>query len=159
MSRRTDESALLKTVSTTGGYQPRQPSQMYPWTANQPPRVDNINQPWYGGPRLSQSADTYQDSDVVLQNDNGSPVQNMSDVWGQFNSFYGGETAKANLTDPGSVTGMAAVAPAATPSPPASVSRQSFFASLAAFFNSLSGQNQSPSAAVSPGADQSSGGM
>ncbi len=28
-----------------------QPSEQYPWTAIQPPRVDNSNQPWYGGSR------------------------------------------------------------------------------------------------------------
>lgn len=152
--------------ANTGGYSPSQPSQRFPFRPVTPPRVDNKNQPWYGGNRLGATADDWQDQDVITQDsDVGQPTQDLTDVWNKFNGFYGGNDAKANLIDQSNVNGWPSQVPSAiaqnTPdaaaasgvasvAPVAStVPAQNFWLSLAAFFNTI-GLTKAPNAQPAP---------
>lgn len=83
----------------TGGYRPSQPSQKYPFAPNQPQRVDNMNQPWYGSNQRGWGAgpDTIQDQSA--QDLTGSKLTNF---WDTLNKFFGGEGPKRNLQSPDS---------------------------------------------------------
>jgi hypothetical protein len=63
-----------------------QPSEQYPWNAIQPPRVDNSNQPWYGGSRqLASPASSKPSSSIPAAL---SDVQNASAVVGSLSSIW-----------------------------------------------------------------------
>lgn len=85
-------------LSNPSNGQPSQPSQQYPWSPITPARVDNSNQPWYvgstafkGGPVDSLNAT------VGTLKAGSSVVHSLSDVWGDFTNFFGGNTAQDNL--------------------------------------------------------------
>lgn len=61
-----------------------QPSQQYPFQPPVSARVDNSNQPWYGGDRSSMSgpAENYQNFASVIQS-SASVVHSLSDIWGE----------------------------------------------------------------------------
>lgn len=89
-----------------GGYSPSQPSQKYPFRPVVPPRVDNKNQPWYGGKRgWGQGPDVVQNADALvsqtsgLSTDPGTTNYNLSSIWSQFANWFGGMTPKQNLKD------------------------------------------------------------
>lgn len=70
--------------ASTGGYSPSQPSQLYPWRAITPPRVDNRNQPWYNGPSVAMMAPKpsgMMEAASALQA-GSSVIHSLKDIWG-----------------------------------------------------------------------------
>ena len=61
-----------------------QPAQQYPFQPPVSQRVDNSNQPWYGGDRsvLSGPAENYANFASVAQS-TASVVHSLSDIWGE----------------------------------------------------------------------------
>ena len=94
------KNAIANPPPLTMGSNPQnaQPSQLYPWQATQPPRVDNKNQPWYNNDRTFMSGPS---SDLAgLAADlkaSGSIVQSLGDIWGNMSDWFGGNDAKSNL--------------------------------------------------------------
>lgn len=85
-------------TDSVGGYKPAQPSQKYPFLPIQPPRVDNKNQPWYGGERWwGRGPDTVQYKDAVTIDSTGQANYKLADVWTSLAGFFGGDNAKQNL--------------------------------------------------------------
>lgn len=77
-----------------------QPSQRYPFRPITPPRVDNKNQPWYGGSRaFAVGPDASYPDDPVTQSTMGFVNQDVGTSWLVLNQYYGGQTSRANLTD------------------------------------------------------------
>lgn len=70
--------------ASTGGYSPSQPSQLYPWRAITPPRVDNRSQPWYNGPNVAMMAPKPSgmvEAAAALQA-GSSVIHSLKDIWG-----------------------------------------------------------------------------
>ena len=139
---------------STGGYQPRQPSQRFPFRPNSPPRVDNGNQPWYpmsstarwwgSGPGVAQ------DYDAVIQNSSESePTQNMNAIWASFNNFFGGQNPKANLMDKSDVVGFQMGVDEMSPP---TATKSGFWVSINSFFGYPAGSG-SPINSRDPGLD------
>ncbi len=85
-------------VDSFGGDAQGQPSQRFPFRLQQPPRMDNFNQPWYGGSRQAfKGPAENQMVDSVTEDSEGQDVYKVSDVWGILSSWFGGAGAKANL--------------------------------------------------------------
>lgn len=87
--------------------QPTQPSQRSPFRPINPPRVDNKNQPWYGGARSWLfGPDASYPRDPVTETTDGFVHRDVGSSWLALNNFFGGATPKANLTDKNSVVGV-----------------------------------------------------
>lgn len=89
----------------TGGYRPSQPSQRFPFYPMTPPRMDNINQPWYGSADRTwgRGPGTDQTNDIVTQKSDGATRPLVKSFWEVLNGFFGGNTAKDNLMDTSNV--------------------------------------------------------
>jgi hypothetical protein len=87
-------------VDSVGGYMPSQPSQKFPFHPIQPPRVDNKNQPWYGGTRWwGVGPDIAQSNDAAIKTKNNEDRYQVKDVWSYLNDWFGGLNLDANLSD------------------------------------------------------------
>lgn len=94
--------------AVSGGINPGQPSQKYPFRAPQPKRSDNASQPWAG---LGIQAIVRQASTQVAADPMGSikagssVVHSLSDVWGQISGIFGSndKDADQNLMNPDQV--------------------------------------------------------
>lgn len=88
-------------VSSPSNYKPAQPSQVYPFLPTTAPRVDNINQPWYVGPRVPMMGPVDNQSGIQgLARDVGagaSIVNSLSDVWGNLSDVFGGNGSEYDL--------------------------------------------------------------
>lgn len=94
-------STVTHAQDCAGGYRPNQPSQKYKFTPNQPPRIDNSNQPWYGSNDRSwgRTPGETQTSTLGVNDDQGATNYNLTSFWDVLNSFFkGGQTPKSNLT-------------------------------------------------------------
>jgi len=75
-----------------------QPSQMYPWQANQPARVDNKNQPWYNGDRSFMVGPVSDLQNAAMDLKAGaSVIHSLGDIWGDMSDWFGGNNDKSNL--------------------------------------------------------------
>lgn len=77
------------------GYTASQPGLTYPFRPTVDPRVDNQNQPWYGGTNFQgapQQLQTVKDTAGYLSA-GSSIVHSISDIWGELNigSLFGGD--------------------------------------------------------------------
>lgn len=62
-----------------------QPSNVYPFQANEPPRVDNSNQPWYGGDRTALMQGNPQLANLA---DNALAVKSISSIVSSATSMW-----------------------------------------------------------------------
>lgn len=81
--------------SNATNIQPVQPSQSYPWSAIFPPRVDNQNQPYANGQKLSLPVDSYNLSG--LAGAGSSVVHSLADVWSSLTGSAGVNSPSATL--------------------------------------------------------------
>lgn len=85
-------------LSNPGNAQPAQPSQQYPWAPTNPARVDNQSQPWYNGSTAFQGGPVdYLNQTAGALKAGSSVVHSLSDIWGDFSNFFGGDSASDNL--------------------------------------------------------------
>lgn len=94
----TDATEVTDSVGGRPAGGPAQPAQKYPFVSISAPRVDNKNQPWYGGPRWWGSGpDDIQNTDAVTTDSAGQANYDLASTWLSFDKWFGGATPKANL--------------------------------------------------------------
>lgn len=81
----------------SGPYSSQQPSSLYPFQAGVAPRADNANQPWYNGSKAAMVGPSSIQNVASDLKAAGSVVHSLSDVWGEFSDWFGGNDAKSNL--------------------------------------------------------------
>lgn len=76
------------TASKANSVYPSQPSQIFPWLAINPPRVDNANQPWYNNSTkgMAGPAENYGSSPGQILSGSSQLVNSLSSLWGHMSA-------------------------------------------------------------------------
>lgn len=84
-----------------------QPAELYPYSAINPPRVDNSSEPWYGGSRtFNQTADAKISGLDMNFAQNVQYIKgaadistSLQDIWGSIGSFFDTEDLSVSVSD------------------------------------------------------------